>query len=162
MGKNLKYIFAAGFVGACMLAFTGCGDEGCTEATTSYTVASLVPVAGTSPVPPKSVSVYGIGQKEDSVMIQNSTSFKSLALLLNPDTTCTKMLFEFPVSETDTLRDTLSFYYKNQVYFLTIDCGCTVQNYLDSVLHTNHLIKNLEIVNPEVKNEKTQNITLYY
>lgn len=146
----------------CLPLMAACGDEGCTEATSSYTVASLVVSPTSAVAAPKSVIVYGIGQKSDSVMLPSTTDFKSLALLLNPGDTVTKMRFEFPISETDTLRDTLSFHYKNQLYFLTIDCGCTVQNYIDSILHTNHFIKNIEIVNPEVTNEKTPNITLYY
>lgn len=162
MGKALKPILSLLTLITGISLWSSCGDEGCTEPTTSYTVASLTAEPGTSPVGPKSLSVYGIGQQSDSLMINSVTTFQGISLILDPDTTYTQMLFEFPMSENDTIRDTLDFHYKNQLYFLTIDCGCTVQNYLDSILHTSNLIKRIEIINPEVTNEKKPNITLYY
>lgn len=162
MGEIIKRFFLFIGISGALCLLNSCGDEGCTEATTSYTVASLVKESTASSIAAKTISVYGIGQKSDSAMVLSQTDFKVISLLLNPDTTCTKMNFVFAFAEADTIRDTLSFYYKNQAYFLTIDCGCTVENYIDSILHTSHLIKKVEIINPEVKNEKKPNITLYY
>lgn len=161
MGKVLNLVRIPLISISLFLLFCACADEGCTEPTTSFTIASLTQKVIDQKSVVQSVSVYGIDQKDDTVMVKNQRDLKILALLLNQDTTYTQMRFEFAFTK-DTIKDTLSFYYKNQAYFLSIDCGCSVFNYLDSVSHTNHLIQNIEIINPEVKNEKTPNITLYY
>lgn len=162
MGKNLKLVLSLLTLITGISLWSSCGDDGCTEATTSYTVAALSAEPNTSPLEPKFVSVYGIWADTDSIMVDQTTSFKSISLTLNPDTTYTQMKFEFIMPDNNTLRDTLDFHYKNQLYFLTIDCGCTIESYIDTVYTTNNLIKRIEIINPEVTNEKKPNITLYY
>ncbi|MGL4293350.1 MAG: DUF6452 family protein [Bacteroidales bacterium] len=160
MGKIIRYltIFLCG-----IWLFSGCGDEGCTESTVSYTIATLTKVDPTSKVDTlKTFSVYGIGQQNDSALVLNQSDTKVISLLLNPDTVYTRFRMELAFTNKDTLTDTLTFYYKNQEYFLSIDCGCSVYNYIDSVLHTGNRIKNIEITNPEVTNEKKPNIIFYY
>ncbi|MEG1586445.1 MAG: DUF6452 family protein [Bacteroidales bacterium] len=162
MGKTIMSLFFAVTSLCAFFLLTACGDEGCTESTVSYTVAGIVQKQVSSKTAIKTVSVYGIDQGKDTAMVNGQSDLKVISLLLNPDTVYTAMDFVFSFAEMDTIRDTIEFYYKNQEYFLTIDCGCTVYNYLDSIKHTDHLIKNIEIINPEVKNEKSPNITLYY
>ena len=144
-----------------LLLCNSCGDEGCTESRNSYTVATIRQDTVNSATAIRMLSVFGIGQKNDSAMVEATNSLQSVSLILNPDTSFTKMEFVFTL-DLDTVIDTLSFYYRNEAYFISIDCGCSVHNYIDSVLHTNHLIQQVEIINPEITNEKKTNIAIHY
>ena len=154
--KLIRYIALA----LAALSLWACGSDGCTENTVAYAVASIEAGEGSAGVKPSSVAVYGIGRTPDSLMT-SATSLTGLSLMLNPDTTVTRLEFVFRVSA-DTIRDTLTVLYSNRLFFLSIDCGCTVVSDIDTVLHTSHYVNSVQVINPEVTNEKKQNILLYY
>lgn len=143
-------------------ALPSCSDEGCIESTISYAVASVKAGEESAGVKPKWVEVRALGYKDDTLMVDATTSLTGLSLLLNPDTTSTRLEFTFRINEADDVVDTIDIHHTNRLYFLTIDCGCGVFSDIDTVLHTSHYINSIAIINPEVTNEKKPNLELYY
>jgi hypothetical protein len=158
MGKILKLAI---FFFTCLSLLYSCGDDGCVESVIGYGVGTLVKSADSERTEPSSLTVYGIGQKNDSAMIENLKPKSTIDLLLNPNDTVTnfKVLFVF---NKDTIADTLKFHYENKDFFINIDCGCTVYHFIESIEHTSNFIKTIEIINPEITNVKTNNFTIGY
>ena len=165
MGKVLtKYLF---LISAIITGFlvTGCSEEGCTDPRVSYTAGNVEAENLESTINVNGFSIWGIGQATDSAMVTNGSISSPMELLLNSNSDVTQLKFDFYLTK-DTVRDTISdiitFYYENQDFFLSMDCGCTVYHFIDSITTTNNFILKTEIVNPEVTNEKKINFNLYY
>ncbi|MEG1617812.1 MAG: DUF6452 family protein [Bacteroidales bacterium] len=159
MGKTLIKRGALLLMTPLFLLLSSCGDEGCTEQVTAYAVGTFEKEKTTETVISK-LLVYGIGQEKDSLMAAQTT-LKVVDLIFNSSDTITKTDFRFVV-DNDTISDTLTFYYTNRDFFLNIDCGCSVFHTIDSIEHTSNLIKEIEIINSDITNEKTPNFTIRY
>ena len=141
------------------LSFLACGDDGCVESTVSYCVGEMINKS--SAINPSKINVYGLGQKSDSALIEGLTTKSFMDLLLNPNDTITNFKVDFIIA-TDTITDTIRFYYENKDFFIDMDCGCTVHHFVDSVRSTNYFINTIEIINPEITNVKTNNFIINY
>ena len=162
MGKTLKNINLLFLIVSVVTLglFTSCDDEGCIESVIAYLIGSLKAMGEDAPTI-KSYSVWGVGQEKDSVLLSNQTSLKGIELLLNPNEEFTDFKFRFVVG-TDTIIDYIKFSYKNRLYFLSIDCGCSTFYSIESIESGGAFIKDTEIVNSDVTNEKKVNFNLYY
>ena len=160
MGKVLIHLLLLTMAGSFL--FTACDSEGCVDGQVSFAIGSCSQLPFDS-LKLSTVSVYGTGMWSDSVMKTSVSGSSALEIRLDPASEVTKLRFDFALKQpTDTIRDTVTFYYENHDYFVSIDCGCVVFHYIDSIGHTNNFIKKIAITNPEITNEKTPNFTIYY
>ncbi len=149
---NTKHILIS------LILLTGmfsCGGGECTETVVSNVISDFVYPSGERP----SLTANILGLERDTFLFQNLTDLKAVPLLLDPDTTFTRLNLEFRLSDT-IVSDTVTFHHKNSIFFVSMDCGCSMFYTLDSIEHTNNIITEIEIKNPSVTNEKKPNITI--
>ena len=109
-----------------------------------------------------------------------SASSGNIELLLNSNSNETVFGFVFYVPETTTNDEGkevttlveklnyVTFSYENIPFFLDMECGCSVHHIINSVEldygsnEADKIIKSIQIVNPEITNEKAINFTLNY
>lgn len=153
MGKILK---AKHFLASLVLltGITACGNE-CTESVVSNVITDFVYPSGTRP----SLSAYILDLNVDTFLFVSKTDLKAVPLLLNPDTTFTRLRLEFNLTDT-IVSDTVTFYHQNSPFFVSMDCGCSMFYTLENVVHTNNIITEIEINNPSITNEKKPNIKI--
>ncbi len=132
-----------------------CGGEECTETVVSSVISDFTYPSGIRP----SLTANILGLEKDTFLFENNTDLKAVPLLLDPDTTFTKLRLEFSLSDT-IISDTVTFHHKNSPFFISMNCGCSMFYTLDTIEHTNNIITEIEIKNPSVTNEKKPNITI--
>ncbi len=170
MGKTLINAILI-LVTCCIIA--GCND-GCTDPYIAYNVGSVTKDSETNV---SYFNVWGVGV--DSFMVENASS-GNIELLLNSNSNETVFGFVFYVPETTTNDEGkevttlveklnyVTFSYENIPFFLDMECGCSVHHIINSVEldygsnEADKIIKSIQIVNPEITNEKAINFTLNY
>jgi hypothetical protein len=81
----------------------------------------------------------------------------TLDLLLHKFSTVSK--FEIRFNKT---IDTLTVIHTNSNYFLSLECGCLKNHYIDSAFSTNHFqFDSIRISNPTVNTSNAENIRIY-
>ncbi len=166
MGKILKYTIHTLFITLTLL-LSSCGDEGCIEPIVSYTLADFEQIGSDKGDAISNVSFFAIEYKTDSTVIDTlmataqSQKLNAIPLILNPQADSTRLRVLMDISGLE-VTDTLTFFYTQNPYFISFDCGCTTHYTIENVLHTNNLIKQIDIINPNVTNEKKPNISIRY
>lgn len=165
---------------------TACGSGGCEETRESFCICDLRSISGASL---RSISVWGIGQfhaahpdstvtdtipddpflpeqvSRDSIMIDGETSPSNISLILNPDTTATRLRIRFTGTadnEAFQYEDTLTIRYEAYPYFLDMECGCSMYFTLKDVTSTGHFIQEVFIKKNEITNEEAINVIIEY
>lgn len=93
----------------------------------------------------------------DSMLYNRSVSSLSLPLK--------RIVGETAFSLTDTLSnisDTLNFTYVVTDAFMSLQCGCVPNFYLEEITVTNHMIDSAVIANPEVNPQGLNNVNIYF
>lgn len=163
MGKILRRlsiqllaIAAGGFL------FWGCGDAGCLENRTSTPLILFYNRDNPSQqFSLDSVSVKGIGQPLDSLLLDTARQVSQLRLPLRDDVDSTAYVIRYDWANAP-LPDTLVFYYQSYPYFASMDCGCMFNYTLDSVTFTYHLFDSVAVVKPLIDNQNVENIQFFY
>lgn len=62
----------------------------------------------------------------------------------------------------NTTTDTITVKYKNEIYFLSIECGNIRTHKIDTVFSTNHYIDSIAIMNKTVNTTYVENIQLHH
>lgn len=165
---------------------TNCGSGGCEETRESFCVCDLRSISGAAL---RSISVWGIGQfhalhpdstvtdtlsddpifpgpvSPDSLMIDSEASPTNISLILNPDTTATRLRILFTGTadnEAFQYEDTLTIRYEAYPYFLDMECGCSIYFTLHEVASTGHFIQEAFIKKNEITNEEAINVVIEY
>ncbi len=165
---------------------SACGSGGCEQTRESFCVCDLKSISGASL---HSISVWGIGQyhathpdsaavdtvpddpllpepaDRDSIMIDGETSPTNISLILNPDTTATRLRILFTGTadnEAFQYEDTMTIRYEAYPYFLDMECGCSVYFTLHEVTTTGHFIQEASIKKNEITNEEAINLVIEY
>ena len=166
MGKILNHTLIAISI-ALLSLITACGDEGCIEPIVSYTLADFQQIGTDRGNAITSVSFYAIAYKTDSTMVDSlmvttqSQKLNGIPLILNPQSDSTRLRVLMNIRGLE-VTDTLTFFYTQSPYFISFDCGCTTHYTIKDVHHTNNLIQEITIINPNVTNEKKPNISIRY
>ncbi len=137
-----------------LTGITACSGE-CTESVVSNVITDFVYPSGIKPT----LSAYILDLKVDTFLFKNQSDLRAVPLLLNPDTTFTRLRLEFNLTDT-IVSDTVTFYHQNSPFFVSMDCGCSMFYTLENVVHTNNIITEIEINNPSITNEKKPNIKI--
>jgi hypothetical protein len=154
---------AAGITAAAVL--TSCGSNGCEETRESYCTVQL---RSTTQTTLQSVSVWALSDRfadGDSLMISGESSPTELSIILNPDTTETRLRIQFngrADNEALQLEDTLTLTYEPYPYFIDMECGCSVRFELIDASSTYNFIQDVYLKQTTITNEAAVNLLIEY
>ena len=157
MKHFLQHITLAIVLAASLAAIaTSCNNDNCTGN------GSAIPLAGfyngDKQVSIASLTVYGIGAPNDSVII-DKTSASSVYLPLRLSTNSCKYVFNYNTE--GLLNDTLSLSYDATPYFESHECGAMYRFKITSMEHTTHSIDSVRIPEPVITNADVVSIKIY-
>jgi len=92
----------------------------------------------------------------DSLVAKNAHNQSDYKVELNPksDTTDLWLLYHGK-------HDTIRLYYSNDIYYVSMACGCAITHQLDSTTDTMHAIDSLIIVNTNVDMSEDTNLEIW-
>ncbi|MBO4721687.1 MAG: hypothetical protein J5629_02010 [Muribaculaceae bacterium] len=157
MRRILQHITLAILVTASLTVIaTSCNNDNCIGN------GSAIPLAGfyngDKQITINSLTVYGIGAPNDSVII-NKTSAKSVYLPLRLSTNSCKYVFNYNTE--DMPNDTLTLGYDAIPYFQSHECGAMYKFKITSLEHTTHAIDSVLIPEPMITNADVVSIKIY-
>ena len=94
---------------------------------------------------------------EDSILYDWARNVNSIRLPLSPFEDFSNFVFTL-----NDVTDTLQIYYKRQLYFVSEECGFSVNFSLDSILFTLNQIDSAIIIQPKVQAINEEHIRLYF
>jgi len=161
MGKILNI---TGGILFAVLLFSSCSESSCTESTVADALAVFYTKSTHAAIAFDSISVKGIGQKSDSLLLNKSTKVKNLSLPLRvkSDTTAFEIRFFRSNSATTDLTDTVRFFHQTRPQYLSPECGCSVFYHIDSVAYTRHRIDTVRIQQPEITNQNEEHLQILF
>ncbi len=157
MRKNRKYGFSLTLALIMTLAtIASCNNDNCSGN------GSAIPLAGfyngDKQVSIASLTVYGIGALNDSVII-DKTSASSVYLPLRLSSTNCQFVFNYNTE--DVKNDTLTLGYDAIPYFESHECGAMYNFRISSMEHTSNVIDSVKIPDPMITNADVVSIKIY-
>lgn len=161
---NRIYVFVA-FV-ALLLLCVGCDTGGCHENRSSIASAGLYAYnSPTKAITIDSISLYGIGQHSDSLLLDCARRVSTMNMPFRNDADTTQYVIQYDMkalANTTRYNDTLTWVYKRYPYFVSGDCGVVFNYAIDTVHCTYNMIDSIAVVVDEVTNHSQETIRLYY
>jgi hypothetical protein len=160
-----QYLLIATLSATTASALTSCGSNGCEETRETYCTVQL---KSTTQTTLQSVSVWAISDRfaeGDSLMISGESAPTELSLILNPDTTETRLRIQFngrADNESVQLTDTLTLRYEPYAHFIDMECGCSVYFDLKEAETTYNFIQDIYLRQTTITNDPTVNILIEY
>ena len=136
-------------------------DNGCEQTRENYIHVSFVSSSGRDLKKMEIIASTG----EEGYMLEGINKFDDVELHLCPSDSLTYLLITATYTDFgDSFQesDTVLVRYTAQPYYLDLNCGCTVNYEITSVLSTHHLFKNVDIVDPIVLTESGINLNFDY
>ncbi|MGL5015486.1 MAG: DUF6452 family protein [Bacteroidales bacterium] len=142
----------------------GCGNEGCQETISVNARCSFYSKSTNASFTFDSITVYGIGAPQDSILYNRATSQSYIKLPLKKFQEESSYVLHFQGAESEIIdqRDTVTFYYKNKSYFISEDCGTVIHHLVDSVRYTRHYIDSLIVAKQSIINLDEENLLLLF
>lgn len=144
---------------------SSCDSTGCHENRSSIPQAALYAYnAPTSPVSADSISVYGVGQWKDSLLLDCAMGVSTFKIPFRNDADTTQYVIHYDAKSvaSDRYNDTLTFIYRRHPYFISGDCGVVYNYYIDTFRYTTNMLDSAALMTKEVNNEEQETIRLYY
>ncbi len=141
-----------------------CNTEACLDRKSSIMTVDFRAYGDTAlAVRVDSLSVYGIGQPTDSLLLDRaSVSSFQATLRSDKDTTQYVLYYDQYNLNPRYSRDTLTFIYHAYVQFETAECGAIYVYVIDEFRYTTWQIIQAEMRTPEIDNREIENVRLYY
>lgn len=158
---------AFGVLFACvlpMLFSVACNTEACLESKTSIFNAAFYAYGDSAAkVVVDSVSVYGVGQFNDSLLV-DTANISSFQATLRSDRDTTQYVIRYDQHNLNPRykRDTLTFVYHTYIEFESAECGAMYNYVIDDFRYTTWQIVDAELMTSEVNNQDVENVRLYY
>jgi len=138
-----------------LFVFSSCTqDETCREKTAVLLRAEFYGFNSANKINIDSITVFGLQQ--DS-LYKNVKNINKIALPLNNSEE--QSIFVMNLNGT---HDTLRVSYTNADYFISYSCGMIITHKIDTVITTNHVIKNLKIVNRDINTADVQHLQIFF
>lgn len=103
-----------------------------------------------------SISINGLGV--DSFIYDNSKSKSSVYLPLNSEALQSDFVFNC-----NDIIDTVSVYYStNNVYFISLGCGCISKHKVDKISYTTNFIDSVQLIYTDVLNVDIEHVKIYH
>ena len=164
MVRGLKYLLRASLVIVSLLLLSSCGEEYCGESGSGMPLVGIYAL-GTPPVEAEieSLTVYGIGQKSDSILYDNASKIRTFFTPLNISADSVKYVLRYENSQIaeQYKRDTLTYKYSKKLEFETPECGAMYSFVITEFKYTTHSIAYAELITPEVINLESQTVRIY-
>lgn len=169
-------ILAAVLLPALTLLPVSCDEEDdCTLATRAMLYCNLYRLndAGTSYITDTLVALTVTALETDSVIINAQEDVSDLTLPLRFTADSTVLVLHYFTTDDDddededtiTLSgqtDTVLVRHTNTPYFLSMDCGYQMKQYVNSVAYSRHVLDSISITDQEANIYGTENLRLYY
>ena len=158
--KNIAII-----LGLIALFFVACSSNGCHENRSSIPKAGLYAYnIPTVTIKMDSVTLYGIGQKNDALILDCARNVTSFTLPFRNDADTTQFVIQYDSYQLAAwgIRDTLTVIYERYPYFISGECGVVFNYAIDTVQYTRYLLDSVAVVTPEVTNQDIETMRLYY
>ena len=112
----------------------------------------------------ETLTVYGVGQANDSILYNKASKVSSFYTPLNISTDMVKyvLCYETPQIAEQFKRDTLTYKYSKKLVFESPECGASYSIVIEDFKYTIHSISYAELVTPEVNSLESQTIKIYY
>ena len=166
MGKILTYLFPLfGLIPFLAAILHACNDAGCMDNRSSIPFAQFYQNGDLrSTISVDSLTIFGIGQKNDSLIADSVRSLSSVSLPSRNDDTITQFVLQYNYAwnKNRESNDTLTFIYRPYVYFASVDCGVMFNYTLKEGLYTRHILDSVIIVTSEITNQNIENIKLVF
>ena len=145
MGRLLSFIEGVLFLCACCLVLSNCGSNGCVDNRSSIPLAQFYSYdAQETALSVDSISIFGIGQPTDSMLLDSAVAVTQVYL---------------PLRFT---QDTLTFVYRSYPYFVSIDCGAMYNFVIDTCRYTRNILDSVSVTVPEITNKNVESIRIFY
>lgn len=165
MDRLIKYLTKTVAILLFVVSLSSCGEKYCEESGSGMPLVGIYAV-GTPPVAAKvdSLTIYGVDQKNDSILYNNVSNIGSFYTPLNIETNSVKYVlrYESKLVGEPYKHDTLTYTYRKKLIFSTPECGATYSFVIDDFKYTTHSIAYAELVTPEVNNLESQTVKIYY
>lgn len=166
MGKILKYLFPAfGLIPILAAILHSCNDAGCMDNRSSIPFAQFYNKGDLrATISIDSITIYGIDQKNDSLIVDSARSLSSVSLPFRNNDSITQFVLQYNYAWNRDRKsnDTLTFAYRPYVFFASIDCGVMFNYTLTEHQYTRHILDSVVVVTPEITNQNTENIKLVF
>ncbi|MEG0700760.1 MAG: DUF6452 family protein [Muribaculaceae bacterium] len=160
MGKLLRNIFFA----LCGVAIVvSCNTNGCLDNQSSIPLAGFYAMDTKKAITIDSISVYGIGVPNDSMILRNAKGIKQVYLPFRLNANVTEYVIHYDQKTLADIRnnDTLTFKYKSIPYFVSNECGAMYQYEIEDFAYTRHLIDSLGLVSKKITNVNVESMKIY-
>jgi hypothetical protein len=168
MGRVLKTIAPIGalLLLLCMAALPSCNNLGCLDNRSSIPLAGFY-ASNTDPVSSiaiDSISVYGLHQPADSMLLDSATAVSRLYLPLRSTDNSTQYVIRYLQHDLSSARynDTITFVYQSYPYFESIDCGAMYRYRIDTCMYTRNILDSVGMVRTEIDNKEFESIRIFY
>ena len=165
MGKFLSYVGIALLLGIGCSVWSGCASEGCVDNRSSIPMAQFYSYdAQEAQLSIDSISIYGIGQPGDSMLLDSAVavSLVYLPLRFTHDTTRYVIRYDQQGLSSPRYNDTLTFIYRAYPYFASIDCGAMYNFIIDTCRYTRNILDSVAVTVPEITNKNEESVRLFY
>lgn len=165
MQRTYSWRLFISMVPAILLLLAACGESGCYENRSSIPRAAFYAYnMPESTIAVDSIEVYGVGHPTDSLLVAAASGTSSLYLPFRSDADTTRYVIHYAAQAlADTANnDTLTFAYNRFPYFISEDCGVVFNYTITRFEYTRHMLDSAALVTPEVTNEDTETIQLFY
>ncbi len=159
-----KYIY--GLLWLCgVVALTGCEGNGCIENRSSIPLAQFYSYdSQESALSIDSISIYGVGQSTDSLLLNMARSVSRVYLPLRFTQSSTQYVIRYEQFQFASPRynDTLTFVYRAYPYFESIDCGAMYNYDIDTCLYTRNVLDSVSVIKKMITNDNTESVRIFY
>ena len=165
MGKFLKYLVESLFVCVCVAGMGGCATDGCVDNRSSIPLAQFYSYdAQESALSIDSISIFGIGQPTDSMLLDSAIAVTQvyLPLRIAHDTTQYVIRYDQQGLSLPRYNDTLTFVYRSYPYFASIDCGAMYNFVIDTCRYTRNVLDSVAVIVPEITNKNVESVRIFY
>ena len=165
MGRLLSFIEGVLFLCVCCLVLSNCGSNGCVDNRSSIPLAQFYSYdAQETALSVDSISIFGIGQPTDSMLLDSAGAVTQvyLPLRFTQDSTQYVIHYEQQGLSSPRYNDTLTFVYRSYPYFVSIDCGAMYNFVIDTCRYTRNILDSVSVTVPEITNKNVESIRIFY
>lgn len=137
-----------------------CSSKECYDNQNTLPLAAFYAMEGHASVTLDSVTIYGIGAPNDSLLADTARR-EEIYLPFRPEAGNTSFVFRYEWQQAPR-PDTLTFHYDTRPWFTGEECGVVYYYYVDSISHTRHLMDSVSVPGMVITNAARRNIEIFF
>ncbi len=147
------------------MGLIGCGSNGCIENRSSIPLAQFYSYdEQQSSLSVDSISIYGVGQPTDSLLLDVGRAVSQVYLPLRFTQSTTQYVIRYDQKQlaSPQYNDTLTFIYRAYPYFESIDCGAMYNYAIDTCLYTRNVLDSVAVTKDVITNDNSESVRIFY